>query len=542
MLKQLLILFLFPFTAFSQTISVTSDGRLQANCPVCPPPVTKHDTLYKDTGRIVYRDTGSIRYVRIDTTIYRDTCKTPPIVTPPPPVQTGGSVFAITVTPVKDTLVRPGAGPYNWNNVPWDGTQALKIPKGATKALDWHYRFNWFDFETTQKGTYNFTKFDSYINAAIANGQKFIFDGVMPVCQGCSGGNVVNGSELGYPAWLHSEMSADPVINNRPIVKSGIWIPNWNSNIYLTAWENLTAAIASHVKEKGVGKYIKEITIRGIGNWGEWHMYPWYWEQKQTTPTVATLKRIVDSYIKYFPDHQLMIVSAAYDPGNASLMPPEFSYYALTARNIYGAIGWRRDNIGAKGTDNQLVNNPASWNGIALKTLIMDKWKTVPVSGEPLADNNEITENLTKPPYYDVMREVQLYHYSSIGNGNFGSQTAEAKKNITDGALASGYRISIDTGSTVTFSDSLRIKINWINTGVAPTYENWQVNYSIGSWSGKSSFDPKLFLPGGRTVIDSYALPVLAAGTYNLSIAVTDQTGIRKPLPLNSVIKCEIKR
>lgn len=447
-----------------------------------------------------------------------------------PPVQ--DKVFPITSTPVQGDYPRPFAGAYEWNGVPWDGQQALRLQPSP----DTYQRMNWFDFETTQKGVYNWTKFDAYIKAAISKGQKFYWGGVMPICQGCSGGFTTGGAQLGYPEWLHKEMMSDSNVVNRPWIATdaNCWVPNWNSNIYLTAWENLLLAIAARLKANNLEKHISCIDIRGYGNWGEWHTYPWYWHQpKGTTATVATLKRIVDAHIKAFPNIPLVIVSAAYDPGNASLMPAEFSYYALTAKNNWGPIGWRRDNWGAAGSDNHLVNNPASWNGVPLKSLIMEKWKTSIVTGEPTADNSEVKD------YYDLMREVALYHPVNIGNGNYASSTATAKANLTAAYALTGYRISVDGGS-VAFKDRLFITTNWNNSGVSPTYEDWKVEFSIDGWKGVSKFNPKL-LYGKLTFVDDFDLPSIPPGTYQLTITVTDPTGVRKPLPLNSTIKCEIK-
>ena len=108
-----------------------------------------------------------------------------------------------------------------------------------------------------------------------------------------------------------------------------------------------------------------------------------------TFPTVASLKRIVDAHTKGFPTIPLVAMIAGFDAGwlGNTNNPPEIAHYILTQRNTWGPIGWRRDQWGA--TDNYLrdylENNNRSFSGITFKTLIMDRWKTAPVTGEPPA-------------------------------------------------------------------------------------------------------------------------------------------------------------
>lgn len=465
----------------------------------------------------------------------------------PKPVVTT-KVFPISSAPVTEEYPRPFAGGMYWNGVGWDGQAALKI----VDSPDTYQRFNWFDFEDKVEGQYNWTVLDKYIDDAAAKGKKFYDGGVMPICQGCSGGRIVDGAQLGYPSWMHIKMLADPITVNRPW-KSGnssdklspTWVISWNSNIFHTAWENFNLSKFKHLKDTGRLKYISCMDIRGYGNYGEWHNYPWYWYQpKGTTATSASLKRIVDAVIKAFPDLPLVIISAAYDPGNASLMPADFTYYVLNdAKNNWGKIGWRRDNWGAKGSDNHLVNNPGSYNGVKFSSLILEKWKTAPVVGEPTADYSETGD------YTDLMREVTLYHASNIGNGNFSQYPINAvqKGNVIAAFNFTGYRIGIVKGNVTFGTDKMTIAIDWTNTGVAPVYENYETWFEIGAWKGKcsfdpkNSFDPKMGLPQIKTTSDDFPIPALAPGTYDLKISIVDPSGVRKQgLPLNSTISCKI--
>jgi len=93
----------------------------------------------------------------------------------------------------------------------------------------------------------------------------------------------------------------------------------------------------------------------------------------------------------------------------------------------------------------------------------------------------------------------------------------------------------VNSGSVTNTGSGLTVSLNWSNTGIAPVYENWEVWFELRDrsklvWSGKSSFTPKLFLPGTQNVIDSFSVPV--QGNLALYLVIKDPAKYRKPLPL----------
>jgi hypothetical protein len=232
---------------------------------------------------------------------------------------------------------------------------------------------------------------------------------------------------------------------------------------------------------------------------------------------------------------------AAFDAGwlNNTKNPPEIAYYILTQRNTWGPIGWRRDQWGATDSylKDYLENNNRSFNGVVFKTLIMDRWKTAPITGEPPAWN--------PGDYYDLERQVRLYHAASFGNGNYGvTPTIIIKDRVRAASKATGYRLKIVSGEappTITRNIAFNIKTTWQNTGLAPTYENWNVVFELQTttnvvkWSGTSTKILKLFLPAttGSLTTDTFTVPAtVAAGTYKLVVRVKDPVGYRPNINL----------
>lgn len=433
----------------------------------------------------------------------------------------------------------------------WHGGNEVNVPLASTNTprIDKYFRFAWNHFETTQ-GVYTWSAFDQQINAAIDGGQKFSF-GVMTACPGCDLGWNINyaGGSSPYPLYLHNLMQAESPKDW--MTGDGDWIPNWNSESYLTRLEALNVAINNHLENtvyKGV-RYrdiINYIDVRGYGAWGEWHSgggivqndvteYP-----TGTRATITSLKRIVDIHTRSYPNHPLVAMIAAFDANYLGIImnPPEIAQYILTQKNNWGMIGWRRDSWGA--TDSYLSalleNNTRSFGGMRFDTAILNRYKYAPIVGEP--PGWAVT-------YNELEGQVRLYHVSSFGNSNYGgANTTTIGNNIRAASKAAGYRITLEGGTAPTAiatGTPFNVTLNWKNVGIAPIYENWNTIYELKNasnatvWSGTSNFKVTRFLPQANNTpfTDNFTLPAtVPAGTYRLVVSVKDPNSYRQPLPL----------
>lgn len=436
---------------------------------------------------------------------------TPPPVTNPPIAGTEFK-FSITQQPLANMSARQFAGLEQWND------QNYAAP--TVRKQDKYFRFSWSMLESG-KDQYVWTKFDQEMNDAIDKGQKFSFgimthypDAVSPHRLNYDGGYAV------YPLYLHNMMQAEPVKDWK--ASNGAWVPNWNSEAYITRLLALHKAIDRHMKEtvyKGVrySDNINYIDIRGYGAFGEWHSYTIVGDVSQypsgTRATLASLKRIVDAHTEGFPDYPLVVLVAAFDAdrlGNTK-NPAGIASYVLRARNKWGLIGWRRDNWGA--TDSYLKQytsgNTKVVDGMRLDTAIMNRWKYAPVVGEPCCNAN----------YADLKNQMLQAHAVSVGNGNYSSGDATMKNNVLAAGNASGHLITITGGS---FKGGT-ITVDWENKGNTPSYEAWEVYFELrqGStvkWSGKSAHSPTMKLPGTWSTTDSFT--GLPTGEFDLHVVV----------------------
>ena len=461
--------------------------------------------------------------------------------------------FSFNVIPYSDPdFIAPGRGAEQWHN----GSARINYPTESSnlESPDLYYRFEWARLEGATQGSYTWSYFDNLINSAINKGQKFSF-GIMTHYS--DGGYVsYGGGSSSYPLYLHNLMQAEATNSRDWLSSNGVWVPNWNSQNYLGRLRALHQALYDHImtgtytptsgphagKRVNYRDVIYCIDIRGYGNWGEWHSgeicdFNSYPTGRQ--PTNATFKEIIDLHTEVFDRWPLVMMVAGYDGGYTGISlfgaPAEVSYYALTARNKWGAVGYRRDQWGATDTylDRLMASNNQTYNGsLPFKNYILEKYKYAPVTGEPMPASLDMS---------DLENQVNLYHATSIGNGNYGAQPSSStvKENIRRAFKRTGYRIELTGGSATASTSNLTVNLNWRNIGVAPTYEDWKVTYELRSgsnvvWSGTSSFKPKLFLPSptATTATDVFNRSGIPQGTYSLYVIVKDSTGYRQPLPL----------
>ena len=459
-----------------------------------------------------------------------------PVTPPPPPPPVTPIPLSFTQIPYSDAdLNRPAAGAEQWHNfnvvnIPTEGTN--------TQRLDVYYRspLTWAKIETA-KDVYNWTPVINMLNGAIDKKQKVTL-GFMSVYHDPEDGVIsYDGGRSAYPLYLHQLMQSESVKDWR--AGSG-WVPNYNSPNYIGRLRAFNTALNT-LLETGIYKGIKyrdvinSIDVRGYGNYGEWHNGGIVDQVSQIPAgahaTTATLKAIIDAHTQTLPNFQLSIIMTAFDANwlQHTRTSAEVAYYALTTSNAYGKLGWRRDNWGA--TDNYirdlLENNTRTYNGVALNSLIMNVWKYAPVTGEPM--NNAPND------YGDFERQVRLYHAASFGNGNiFNTITTALKNNVRAASKAAGYRLAPTAGSITPGTGSFAVSLTWANTGIAPTYENWDVVFDLIDATGTvkysfvSKFKPRLFLPGSITVADSFTVP--ASGTYKVNMRVTESYRGNMPL------------
>jgi len=432
-------------------------------------------------------------------------------------------------------LNAPGRGAEQWHdrvdvNVPVEGTKT--IPK------DRYQRFVTTRIANATKGSYNWTFFDNLVKECIANNQKLSFGYMTVYTDGTENEGLVrfsDGSYAAYPQWVQTAMMQNGGL--KPWKYDNYNIPNYNNTAYLDWLLELNKAIDSHIKTTTINgvpmkNVVNIIDIRGMGNWGEWHHYPYVGDYPNKLPagqqpTFASLKRIVDAFLQGFPDNPLVAMISAHDREFFvnTWNPPAISDYLATAKNNWGGVGYRNDHWGGLDTYTwTYLDHPA----------LANVWKTGWITGEPPGSVNG-TNNMG-----DLVRQVQKYHVSTFGNGNMGGgeSNSTVRNNVRAASKAAGYRLVVQSADITTTGKSVAAKLNWINKGIAAPKYPWDIMFDLiksGAIvkSAKSTFGLKLFQPAGvaSTAVDNLSFDV-PDGTYELRFRVVDPGGFWKPMPL----------
>ncbi|MCU0380189.1 MAG: DUF4832 domain-containing protein [Chitinophagaceae bacterium] len=502
----------------------------------------------------------------------RNPAETVVAVMPPPEAEKGTEPLAEPLDVLKDTAYPVSAIPFSdpdWT-APFRGAEQWHIQSESEKIaypsdqqraepFDVYKRtgLRWDELETGE-GKYNFKPLDDIFQHAIRRKQKVGF-GIMTQYPGQPDGLRDQGAALAYPEYLHKKMQsvAEGERDYISPVDASFWVPNYNSEHYLSRFEALLQAIARHINSASFqGIPYRHAwgyaDIRGFGSWGEWHMegaaksaasYP-----QGRRPLASSLKRIIDAHINAFRDVPLVAIISAFDADRLpnTLVPAEVGHYALTASNRWGKIGWRRDNWGW--TENYLgfwmEKNEGRYNGMRFDTAIMNRWKYAPVIGECACGG---TGKGGPCPFYDIPRQVRFYHASMIGNGNFCGDhlNPQGRDSMRLAWKLTGYRIGLSQvvlDRQVTAGKNFRIRADWQNTGVAPLYEAWDIWFELEDarsgkklWSAKSAHTLRLRQPSKNafSLTDNFALPAsIPPGNYRLSVTLRDPNAYRDPLPL----------
>lgn len=463
-----------------------------------------------------------------------------------------------TAIPLTDPdIVAPFRGTEKWHDMAASDRIDYPTQGAHQEPGDAYYRsgISWDKLETSQ-GVYNWSIIDRLINACIDKNQKFSFN-IMTLHPGSNDGINAGGANMKYPLYVHNQMQAEGG-NNTDWIRNGQWVPNWNSNFFLSRVEALLNALADHFNNtsyKGASykNVISYVDIGIFGSWGEWN-HSSIINSPSDFPagrqaTAASLNRIIDAHIKAFPNYPLIANMHVFD-GNQFAnvqVPPATGYYALTVSNNWGKIGIKRMNWG-RGWEyyvlNSMQNNPTVYNGLRFSTEIAERWKYAPINGEGPCYSTSEGGNA---PFWNLMNEVLTMHMTSLGNGNFcGEQNnAQGVANLRAALKMAGYRVVVESGSMTTdvkTNQATTISLNWKNIGNAPVYEFWDVTYELQNqstgavvWSTKSSHNLRFWLPQATAtqVTDNFTIPSsVPAGTYKMVLKVVDPSGYRKPLPL----------
>ncbi|WP_072803647.1 hypothetical protein [Rhodococcoides yunnanense] len=406
------------------------------------------------------------------------------------------------------------------------------------------------DAPETQK--YDFSAIDEALESYGARGIRvgLRVSSYDSCCETAPAGNV----NIGVPDWLTTVPGATTSVDYDGIAQV---IPNWNDNSYVGNFEALLAALGRRYDRD---ERLSIFEMSGYGDFSENHVafmrdqlgtpgpdeqaseaelgyYSQYEDQYITKDNVV---RLVDANLRAFPNTQLVTAT-----GNTEIVKQLLRDSGeLTATTK--PVGLRADCLGTFSPVPTWADNKYSKyveRDDPIIDVLLARYSTAPV----LTEWCQKPDDVTSAEYYERgLADVVDHHVSMTASSGFPDQFNGETMDPTAYSLWSranvvaGYRYVGDaTADASSSGDTVSAAVRWTNKGVAPTHEDWQVEYRLVDSSGtvvqtapsvidlRSMSSEQSYLDNGTVPVPATAQETvefdragLSSGYYTVSAAV----------------------
>lgn len=483
-------------------------------------------------------------------------------------LSSAGANESLIILPEEGAIQNAGCGTEIWNGGPQSGEvrlikTAVPVSEYAVNSM---IRRSWHEFET-EEGQYQFQKLDRLFESCIRYRQKVNL-GVFTTSS--NDGLELDGAKCCYPAYIHRAFQDSGHKDVKYTSKLGNvsrWEPNFENPYFFQRYDKLLKAFAEYLNQQQTfdgktvqrKKLVRYIEMRHFGWWGE-GAYP-----KRLVPSNSDcLIRFADAFLSHFPDIRIIV------PTNGMVYLPnvydslrEYHFHLLTAKNHAGLCGIFRDNWGWDERSSYFQKiyysaNHYERNGLKMYELIRDRWKHAPVVGEP-------GQTYPRPdfqPYSGLVEQVKYLHPVVIRNCNVSDGRGRSPTNPTDYSIFRdpqaldqfhkmyailGFRYLYASSRIERTGQELTVRLNWLNIGLTPTYDQWNIRFYVldGTgkeiWTGRSALDLRTLLPDEATSPGTVGLDKETVRTDRftdvpagpLLMRIEDPDGISPPLALS---------
>ncbi len=364
-----------------------------------------------------------------------------------------------------------------------------------------YLRLAWSYLEP-EEGKYDWHRIDEVVEKYVPLGYKIAFrisskeTGYFPE----SVGQELDGVQYATPVWVMNAGAKGSVVENGGI-KS--WTPDWDDPIYLEKLDNFQKAFAAKYDGQ---PWVSYIDIGSIGEWGEGHTH----FSTKIPPTVNEVKANINIYLKHFKKSQLVSTDDLLYYGKNDEDVNDLYHFAvnngLTLRDDSPMVDWYLDN----NLNTWSVSHPHFYDSLSLqKPIIFELQHFGEVKGGGNWIGRNGSEKIGKYGFSgaEILRNaIKTMHATYIGYHDHVEDWLPDNPELTrELANLCGYwYFPVNANISRSFTRGKNeINIGWLNKGVAPAYQNFDLVFRFESDVPENSFETapvasgnKKWLPG----------------------------------------------
>lgn len=360
---------------------------------------------------------------------------------------------------------------------------------------------SWRNFEP-QEGLYDFATFEAsnQLSRWRLEGKRVVFRFVTDFPG--------DENHIDIPDWLFEKTGGDGTFYDNEYGRG--FIPDYANSNFMYYHHRAIKILGEHY---GGDDFFAFIELGSLGHWGEWHTY-----DMQLFPEEDVRNKYVLDYVEAFPDTHLLMRRPFKIADDLN-----FGLYNDMTGNSKATTEWL-DWIDKGGSF-----LPQENGGLVSMS---NAWELAPIGGEqaPTVKNAEMYAS----ELASTLLLLKQSHTTFIGPGGPYDVPLDSplQAGIDEVLSVIGYRLYIsrvETPTVVRFHHSIKVKIEFSNSGIAPFYYPWKVYLYLFDEEGNIAkkdllpIDVRRILPG-QTFSISYLLPSknLDNGTYTIGIAIID--------------------
>jgi len=332
-------------------------------------------------------------------------------------------------------------------------------------------------------------------------------------------GEEVAGVQYATPGWVRKAGAKGTIVKTRSGTRT--WVPVWDDPVFLEKLDHFHKAFAERYDGK---PWVRYVDIGSIGDWGEGHTS----FTTQIPPTVPEIKANINIFLKNYRKSQLvcnddLIAENKSDEDLKELL--EFiAARGISLRDDSPLVDYYVQNYLKSWT----ISHPLFYDPLYLTRPVvfeLQHYGSVKKDGNWLGKNGSGTIKKYGYSGAGIMRKaIETMHASYIGYHGYAEEWLADNPDLTKELVnLCGYwyfPVSV-TFPIVLHRGENEITFVWLNKGVAPAYQAFDLVFRFQSENPESSFDVPAINSGNKNWLPG----IRKTETYKIEIPEHVKTG-----------------